>query len=293
MMLAASVILQQFLNGLALGALYALIASGVAIVFGVVGLINFAHGEFYMIAAYVFFVLLVVLKVSYVITVLATVLLMATFGVLIELVVIKPVVNRPWQTQLVATLGISVFLINIASVVFGTFPLRAFSPFSARILTISSFSISEQRLLLIGTTILAFLALQQFIQRTKIGKAMRAVSQNREACVAVGIDVQLVSMLTFAIGAGLAGLAAALYVPLDTVSPTMGQLLIIKAFVVVIMGGFGRVDATIVSAFLLGVVEAFTIQYVTTAFVDVLSFLAMVAVLLLRPYGLFGRRIGI
>lgn len=293
MMLAASVILQQFLNGLALGALYALIASGVAIVFGVVGLINFAHGEFYMIAAYVFFVLLVVLKVSYAITVLATVLLMATFGVLIELVVIKPVVNRPWQTQLVATLGISVFLINIASVVFGTFPLRAFSPFSARILTISSFSISEQRLLLIGTTILAFLALQQFIQRTKIGKAMRAVSQNREACVAVGIDVQLVSMLTFAIGAGLAGLAAALYVPLDTVSPTMGQLLIIKAFVVVIMGGFGRVDATIVSAFLLGVVEAFTIQYVTTAFVDVLSFLAMVAVLLLRPHGLFGRRIGI
>lgn len=293
MMLAASVILQQFLNGLALGALYALIASGVAIVFGVVGLINFAHGEFYMIAAYVFFVLLVVLKLSYAITVLATVLLMATFGVLIELVIIKPVVNRPWQTQLVATLGISVFLINIASVVFGTFPLRAFSPFSARILTISSFSISEQRLLLIGTTILAFLALQQFIQRTKIGKAMRAVSQNREACVAVGIDVQLVSMLTFAIGAGLAGLAAALYVPLDTVSPTMGQLLIIKAFVVVIMGGFGRVDATIVSAFLLGVVEAFTIQYVTTAFVDVLSFLAMVAVLLLRPYGLFGRRIGI
>jgi branched-chain amino acid transport system permease protein len=292
-MFTASVVLQQFLNGLALGALYALIASGVAIIFGIVGLINFAQGEFYMLAAYVFFVLLVVLKLPYGITALATVLLMTAFGAFIELLVIRPVVHRPWQTQLVATLGISIFLINIAAVVFGTFPLRAFSPFSARILTIGSFSISEQRLLMIGITILAFLALQQFIQRTKIGKAMRAVSQNREACAAVGINIQLVSMVTFAIGAGLAGLAAALYVPLDTITPGMGQLLVIKAFVVVIMGGFGRIDATIVSAFLLGVVEALTIQYVTTAFVDVLSFLVMVAVLLLRPYGLFGRRIGI
>lgn len=288
-----SIILQQFLNGLALGALYALIASGVAIVFGIVQLVNFAHGEFYMMAAYLFFVLLVLVKLPYTIAAIGTVLVMGAFGALLELVIIRPIVHRPWQTQLVATLGISVFLISIASVLFGTFPLRAFSPLSARILNVGSFDVSEQRLLLIGVTVVAFVILHQFIRRTKIGKAMRAVSQNREACVAVGIDVQLVSMVTFAIGAGLAGLAAALYVPLATINPTMGQLLIIKAFVVVIMGGFGRFDATIVAALLLGEIESFTIQYITTAFVDVLSFVAMIAVLLFRPYGLFGRRVGI
>jgi len=288
-----SVIIDQFLNGLALGALYALIASGVAIVFGIVQLVNFAHGEFYMMAAYVFYMLLVLVKLPYTLATLATVLAMGCFGALLELVVIRPVVHRPWQTQLVATLGISVFLMALASVVFGTFPLRAFSPLSARILKVGSFDVSEQRLLLIGVTTVAFVVLHQFIQRTKIGKGMRAVSQNREACVAVGIDVQLVSMITFVIGAGLAGLAAALYVPLVTISPTMGQLLIIKAFVVVIMGGFGRFDATIVAALLLGEIESFTIQYVTTAFVDVLSFALMLSTLLFRPYGLFGRRVGI
>jgi branched-chain amino acid transport system permease protein len=287
------VVLQQFLNGLALGALYALIASGVAMVFGIVQLVNFAHGAFYMLAAYLFFMLLVLLKLSYALAAAATVLFMGVFGALVEVLVVRPVLDRPWQTQLVATLGIAVFLVSFASVVFGTFPLRAFSPYSARILRLGAFDVSAQRLLLVGVTVTAFAALHAFIQRTKIGKAMRAVSQNREACVAVGIDIQFVSVVTFAIGAGLAGLAAALYVPLVTISPTMGDLLIIKAFVVVIMGGFGRFDATIFSAFLLGEIESFTIQYLTTAFVDVFSFAAMVAVLIFRPYGLFGRRVGL
>ena len=287
------VILEQLLNGFSIGGLYALVAAGIAMIFGVSELVNWAHGEFLMAASYLFFALYVLARLPYAVAGTGTIILMLAFGATFQALVIRPVVHRPWQTQLVATLGASIFLINAAIVVFGTFPKRAPTALGLTNLTVGSLSISYQRLLLLALTLLAFLALHLFIHRAKLGKAMRAVSQNRDACVAVGINIQLVVLATFAIGGALVGLAAVLYAPLGNITPFMGIPLTFKAFAVVIMGGFGSVNGAVVAAFILGVAEAFTVQFVSSAYVDAVSFLIMLAVLVWRPFGLFGRRIGI
>lgn len=287
------VILAQLINGLATGGVYALVAAGIAMIFGVSELVNWAHGEFLMAASYLFFALYVLARLPYAIAGAFTVLLMLAFGAVFETLVIRPIVHRPWQTQLVATLGASIFLINTAIVVFGTFPRRATTPLAMQNLVVGSFSISYQRLLLIGLTLFAFLVLHLFIHRAKLGKAMRAVSQNRDACIAVGIDIQMIVLTAFAIGGSLVGLAAILYAPLGNITPFMGIPLTFKAFAVVIMGGFGSVNGAVASAFILGVVEAFTIQFISSAYVDAMSFLIMLTVLVWRPYGLFGRKVGI
>jgi branched-chain amino acid transport system permease protein len=287
------VFVEQLINGLSLGAIYALVAVGLAMVFGVLEIVNFAHGEFFMIASYLFFVLYVTAHLPYAVAGLLTVVLMGVFGGLFELLVIRPVVHRSWQTQLVATLGASVLFVNVAVVIFGTFPQRATTPLMARLWTVGEIRISEQRLLLFVVTIISFVVLQMFVRSTKLGKAMRAVSQNREACAAMGIDVQRVAIATFAIGTALVGVAAALAAPLSNITPTMGTLLTIKAFAAVIMGGFGRVSGAIISAFILGIAESFAIQYISSGYVDAVAFLIMIATLLFRPYGLFGRSVGI
>lgn len=287
------VFVEQLINGLSLGAIYALVAVGLAMVFGVLEIVNFAHGEFFMIASYLFFTLYVTAQLPYPIAGLLTVLLMGVFGGLFELLVIRPVVHRTWQTQLVATLGASVLFVNAAIVIFGTFPQRATTPLLSQLWSIGGVQISEQRVLLFVVTIISFTVLQLFVRSTKLGKAMRAVSQNREACAAMGIDVQRVAIATFAIGTALVGVAAALAAPLTNITPTMGTLLTIKAFAAVIMGGFGRVSGAIISAFILGIAESFAIQYISSGYVDAIAFLIMIATLLFRPYGLFGRSVGI
>jgi branched-chain amino acid transport system permease protein len=287
------VVVEQLINGLSLGAIYALVAVGLAMVFGVLEIVNFAHGEFFMIASYLFFTLYVTAQLPYAAAGLLTVLVMAVFGAVFELLIIRPVVHRPWQTQLVVTLGASVLFVNAAVVIFGTFPQRAPTPLVAQLVTVGGIQISAQRLLLFALTVLAFVVLQLFVRNAKLGKAMRAVSQNREACAAMGINVQHVAIATFAIGSALVGLAGALAAPLSNITPTMGTLLTIKAFAAVIMGGFGRVSGTIIAAFILGIAEAFAIQYISSGYVDAIAFLIMIATLLFRPYGLFGRTVGI
>lgn len=287
------VTLQQVINGLSLGGLYALVAAGVALIAGVLDLVNFAHGEFFMLAAYLFFSLYTIAKFSYVLAGIFTLGAMALFGALFELLVIRPIVHRPWQTQLVATLGASVLFVNGAIVIFGTYPRTAITPLVTQYWIAGPVSLSYQRILLIVVTLFAFLLLHFFVHATKPGKAMRAVSQNREACANAGINVQLIAMLAFAIGSGLAGLAAVLMAPLGNITPTMGILLTIKAFAAIIMGGIGFVNGAVVSGFILGVAEALTIQYISSQYVDAFSFLVMLLVLLFKPQGLFGRRVGI
>jgi branched-chain amino acid transport system permease protein len=286
-------ILDQLLNGLTTGAQYALVASGVAIIWGVVGLVNFAQGQFYVLACYVVVLLLTILHLPYALVIVIVVMAMGCFGASVQWAVIRPIVRQPWQSQLVATLGLSVLITALVTVLIGTTPQSAPTTFSSMTLRVGPLDISWQRVLLILGTACAFVVLWFFLKYHRMGRAMRAMSQNREACAAAGIQVQPVSMLTFAIGAALAGLGAALYAPLTSIYPTMADLLIIKAFVVVIMGGLGRIDSTVAAAFVLGIAEAFTAQYITVTYVDVVAAILMVVFILWRPYGLFGQRVGI
>lgn len=285
-----SIVIAQAINGITIGATYALVASGLSMIFGVLELVNWAHGQFYMVGAYLLYVLIVPLGVPYPAALVLTAAAMAAFGVIFELLAVRPVIARPWQTQLVVTLGASVLLINGAAVTFGTFPLRATSPLATAVLAVGGISISWQRIFALIVTLVAFGLLAIIIRRTRYGKAMRAVSQNRDACVACGINPQHIGMITFGLGSGLAGLAAGLAAPLGNIAPDTGALLLFKGFAVVIMGGFGSVTGVIPAALVLGLAEAFTAQYLSSDYVDAVSFGVMLVVLVLRPQGLFGRK---
>ncbi|PYO58951.1 MAG: branched-chain amino acid ABC transporter permease [Candidatus Rokuibacteriota bacterium] len=286
-------LLEQLIHGLTLGSMYAMVAAGLALMFGVVRLINFAHGEFFMLGAYAFWFAYRAVGLPYPVAGLVAAGIMGGFGIVYERTVIRSILDRSWHVQLIATLATSITLTNLAIIVFGAQAKEVPTVLSSRILEIGALRIAWHRLLVLGMSLLVFAALQWFVRRTKTGKAMRAMSQNREACAVVGVDVQRVALATFALSAVLAGGAAALVTPLFSIFPDMGALLTLKAFAAVIVGGFGYVQGAIAASFLIGITESLAAGYISYAYKDAIAFVIMIAVLLWRPQGLFGRRIGI
>jgi branched-chain amino acid transport system permease protein len=282
----------HLINGISLGAYYAVVAVGLSLVVGVVRLVNFAHGDLFMLGGYFLIFLYVDHHIPYSLSVLIVVIGMGLFGLLFERIVVRPVLDRKWRVQLIATLAASMIISNAAILIWGTTPRSAPTVYSKLILHLGPINIASQRIILIIAAVIGFVLLTLFIQRTKIGKAMRAVSQNREACLVYGISIQKVSSVTMSLSAGLAGLAAALITPLFAVWPAVGSLITLKALASVIMGGFGQTKGVIYAALLLGVVESLFAGYVSFQFRDIAAFLAMILVLLFRPQGLFGRKLG-
>jgi branched-chain amino acid transport system permease protein len=273
--------------------MYAMVAAGLALMLGVARLINFAHGEFFMLGAYVFWYAYSELGLPYPLAALLAPAVMLLFGLAYQRTVIRAILPRSWHVQLIATLATSIVLTNLAIIVLGAQPKEVPTALSSRILVAGGFRIAWQRLLVLAAALVIFWALQRFVARTRTGKAMRAMSQNREACAVVGVDVQRVAMVTFALSAALAAAAAALVSPLFNIFPDMGTTLTLKAFAAVVAGGFGYVNGAIAASLLIGLAESLAGTYVSYAYKDAFAFLIMVAVLLLRPQGLFGRRLGI
>ncbi|MBI1959888.1 MAG: branched-chain amino acid ABC transporter permease [Candidatus Rokubacteria bacterium] len=293
------IFVEQLLNGLILGSQYALVAVGLSLIFGIVQIVNFAHGEFFMLGAYAFSIVYPYDgPIPYPVAVVLTVAIMFVFGVGYERVVIRPILDRGWHAHIIATLATSIVFVNAAMWIWGTSPRTTPTTLSKTTIRVLFVTISWQRLAVFAVTALTFWLLHLFIQRTRTGKAMRAMSQNREACAVHGIDVRRIASLTFGIGAALAGLAGSLIAPLFNVLPTMGSLVTLKAFAAVVMGGMGSVTGAISAAFIIGVTEALAAGYgwhvnIDTAYKDAFPFGMMILVLLLRPHGLFGRRVGI
>jgi branched-chain amino acid transport system permease protein len=285
------ILIEHLLNGLTLGALYAMITLGLVLTFSVIDLVNFAHGDLFMVAGYTSFMLLTPpVSLPYLVAVPAVMLLTAGYAAVIEQVAIHPIIDRSWRTHAITTLGLSIILQNAALILFSSDPRQIPAALAANILTLGGIRISVQRLLILVVVIVIVLGLQWFVRRTKLGKTMRAVSQNREMCAAVGINVRRVALTTFALGGAITGLAAVLVTPLFTVSPTMGGLLTLKALAAIVMGGMGQVNGAIYAAFIIGLVESLFGGYVSFAYKDVVSFGLFIVVLFLRPQGLFGRR---
>lgn len=296
MPIEVAIFIENIINGLTLGAFYALMTLGLALIFGVARLVNFAQGDIFMVGGYALFLLLTFsgLAIPYPIIVVLVVIITAMVGLLLERVVIHPILNRSWRVQAVATLGLSIVLQNLALIQFTSDPKQVPTPYTRQILEVLEVRVSAQRIIVLVMVVLVFIALQWFVKRTTLGKAMRAVSQNREMCEVVGIDVKRIATITFMISAGLAGLAAALMAPLFSVTPTMGSLLTLKALAAVILGGLGSVNGAFYAAFLLGLVEALFGGYVNYAYRDVVSFGLFVLILFVRPQGLFGgRKVGL
>jgi branched-chain amino acid transport system permease protein len=279
-------------NGLSFGAIYAMVAVGLTIVFGILEVVNFAQGEFYMLGAYLTYLVLLG-QLPYPVGIVAAIAGMTLVGLVVERLAIRPLIGKAWQLPILATLGVSIIAQNGAILLWTPNPRTINVAAASQSLTVLGVAITYQRLIIILLAVAVFVALHFFVQKTKTGKAMRAVSQNKEACQVVGIDVGRISTIAFALGSGLSGLGGAVVAPVMAIHPVMGILLVVKCFAAVIMGGFGNVQGTIYAAFILAIVESFAVAYVSLQYKDAFAFVVMVAILLFKPHGIFGRKVGI
>lgn len=283
--------LNQLINGLHVGSIYALIALGYTMVYGIVKLINFAHGDIIMVGAYTAVIALVTLKASPVLALLATILMCVLFGVVIERIAYKPLRNSPRISSLITAIGVSMLLQNVALLVFGA----QSKPFPTLIhvepLRFMGLQISFITMLTIMVSAALMVVLQLFIKTSKAGKAMRAASEDYSTAQLMGINVDTTITLTFAIGCALAGIGAFLYVmAYPAVSPTMGSLPGLKAFIAAVLGGIGLIPGAMLGGFVMGVVESLTKAYISTQMSDAVVYGILIIVLLVKPTGLLGSK---
>jgi branched-chain amino acid transport system permease protein len=278
-------------NGLSVGAGYALAAIGLALIFGILGQVNFAHGELYMLAAFLLYWAMHGLGLSYTAGALASVALMTAFGALLAQVVIVPNLDRGFESVVLGTLAVSIVLQNSVRLLFGATPLDVSSPLESVVLDAGGVLFFGQRLLVCAAFLAAFAALWAFLRFSVIGRAMRAMAQNPEACLMVGIDGRRVARWTGALAAGLTGLAGAAISPLFDLYPNMGVEIVVKSFAVVIIGGMGNVWGAAIAGMALGLAESFAGGLGSAGIRDAIAFILMIAMLLARPQGLFGRTV--
>ncbi|WP_027459613.1 branched-chain amino acid ABC transporter permease [Deinococcus murrayi] len=283
-----TILFQQLSNALALGGVYALVALGLTLVYGVMRVPNFAHGGLYMLGAYFTYAVLNGLGVPYVVALLIAAVAVALLAALLERLVFYPLRNAPHVHAMIAAIGVLFFFEAVVQRIWGADFKQIAEPIPG-ILNVGGVVITWQRLLVILASVLAMLGLNFFLKRTLTGATIEAMSQSREGARLVGIDVNRVGMLTFAISGALAAVAAALIAPIVSVAPSMGEVMNLKVFAIIILGGMGSVPGAIVGAFLLAFAEVFGGFYINLDFADVIGFAALVLVLAIRPQGLFRR----
>jgi branched-chain amino acid transport system permease protein len=282
-------LIQQIMNGLVLGSTYALIGLGLTIIYGILGIVNWAHGELYMLGAFAGLFFVVNLHFPFVAGLIASMAVMAAFGIVMERLVFRPLRKAHEMNMIIGTLGISIFLMNAAIVLFSPNPMRFPTEFSNQYLSFFGISITTQRLLVFCVTIFLIGLFHYVIKYTSIGKAMRACEQNPDAARLMGININQVALVTCAIGSALAAAAGTLVGPVFLVSPPMGLMVIAKVFAVVILGGMGNVAGAIWAAFILGLAESLTAGFVSSYYKDVVTFVILISVLVFKPQGLFGK----
>jgi branched-chain amino acid transport system permease protein len=279
---------QQLFNGVMLGSTYAIVALGLTLVYGILQIPNFAHGHMYMLGAYVCFFLITVFGLGYWPALVATAILLAVAGIVLERLAYSPLRKQPHISSFISALGALIVLENGVIALWGPQGQRIPNPYPG-IIEVFGITMSQQRLLVIAAAVVMIVLLQLFIKKTTLGSTIEAVAQNPEGAKLVGINVKLVSSLTFAISTGLAAIAACLVAPIFMISPSMGAMLGMKAFVIVILGGLGSVPGAIVGGLVLGLIEALGGGYLSAAYKDVFAFGALVLILAVKPTGLFGK----
>lgn len=282
--------LNQLINGLGTGAIYALIALGYTMVYGIVKLINFAHGDIMMVGSYAAVILMVNAGVPFPVALVASMLVCVAFGVAIERVAYKPLRDAPRICSLITAIGVSYLLQNSAQLLFSANP-RPFPPvFSIAPLRIGGISISFVTLLTVLVAALLMVGLNLFVMSSRTGKAMRAVSEDMGAAKLMGVNVNMTISITFAIGCALAGIGAFLYcIAYPSVAPTMGAMPGLKAFIAAVLGGIGILPGAMLGGFIMGVAESLTKGFVSTQLSDAVVYGILIVVLLFKPSGLLGR----
>lgn len=283
--------LQQLINGLSLGSVYALIALGYTMVYGIIQLINFAHGEIFMIGAFAGFYSASILKLPLIPTLLVAMVASALAGIIIEKIAYKPLRNSPRITLLITAIGVSLFLQNFMAAKFGNSPKPFPDLINAGSINIGPIQIEVKTILMFVVSASLVILLQFIVYKTKVGKAMRASSQDMEAASLMGINVNNTISLTFAIGSALAGIAGVLFaISYPSITTYMGAMPGLKAFIAAVLGGIGSIPGALIGGIAIGLFETFSKAYISTNFSDAIVFAILIIILLIKPSGLFGKK---
>lgn len=287
-----TVFIQQLINGLSLGSIYALVALGYTMVYGIIKLINFAHGDIYMLGAYFGFLAITYLNVGFIPAILIAMVGCAILGVTIERIAYKPLRNATRIAALITAIGVSYFLEAGTQKVMGT-QVRTFpSVLGNNVYTFYGLRITSQQIVIFMTSIVLMLVLQFIVKKTKIGRAMRAVSTDANAAKLMGINVDATISFTFAIGSALAGAAGVLVgIYYTTINPLMGMLPGIKAFIAAVFGGIGIIPGAMFGGFFIGICEALVSGYGGSLFKDAVVYVILIIILVIKPAGLLGKNV--
>ncbi len=284
-------ILQQLINGISLGSIYALIALGYTMIYGIIKLINFAHGDIYMVGAYLGFYA-ITLGIPIVPAILISMAVTSCLGVVVERLAYRPLRHAPRISVLITAIGMSFFLEYTMMALVSPTPRTFPATISDVSFDAGGLIISGQQLLIMGVTFLLMIILTYIVRRTKIGKAMRAASYDTEAAQLMGINADRIISITFAIGSALAAVAGVLIgIYYNAIDPLMGLMPGIKAFVAAVFGGIGSLPGAVFGGIVLGIVEAFISGLGLSMFRDAAAFAILILVLLLRPAGIFGKNV--
>ncbi|AEA00664.1 MULTISPECIES: branched-chain amino acid ABC transporter permease [Aerococcus] len=283
-------VIQQLINGVALGSIYALMALGYTMVYGIIGLINFAHGDIYMVGAFVGFTLITNVGMGVFPALILAMLFTAVLGVIIERVAYKPLRGATRIAALITAIGVSMLLQNVMIFLRGP-EVRAFpADLPDWSLQLGSFTINSQQILILAVTIILMIALQVIVQKTKLGQAMRAVSVDPDAAQLMGINANTIISFTFLIGSALAGAAGVLVgIYYNSISPLMGVNIGTKTFVAAVVGGIGSIPGAVLGGLIIGIVETFVSMIGLSTWKDAAVYIILIIILLVKPTGLLGK----
>ena len=284
-----TVFLQYIINGLIIGGAYALIGIGLTLVLGIMNVVNFAHGEMYMLGAYFLFTFFTKMGINFYLAMLLAIAAVMLVGFVYERSILKPLRRRSIETVMLSMIGFSLLIQNVAMLIWTPVPEAIKSPFPLTAYTLAGLYFLPQRIMVICVAFLLVILTHLLLKKTKTGKAMRATFQDLEAASLMGIRIDRIYSFTFVLGAGLAAAAGTLLGPIFTVHPYIGNLANAKAFVIVIIGGMGSFPGAITAGLLLGVFESLGAGYISSAFQDAIGFVLLILILVYRPTGLLGK----
>ncbi len=283
-------LLQHLLNGLIMGGAYALIGIGLTMILGIMNVVNFAHGELYMLGAYFVYTLSAFLGIDFFISIIIAMVAVAGVGWLIEKGILRPLRGSPSEMSMLATIGISIALQNAARFIWSPVPQNLSVPFPPIAVALGPVRITYLRMFCALIALGAIVATHFLVQKTKLGRAIRATFQDKETAALLGVRVDHIFSFTFAYGSALAALSGSLLGAVFILMPTMGDFAIVKAFAVVILGGMGSFPGAILGGLILGVTENLAAAYISSGYKDVIAFGLVILILIIKPSGLFGRK---
>jgi branched-chain amino acid transport system permease protein len=286
-----TVILQQGINGVIVGSLYVLVALGLTLIYGVLVQINFAHADVVTLGAFTAYFITHLFSGNYFAGIAVALIVGGALGWLVNAVIFAPLRERGSELlPLIATIGVSITLQNAMLVLLGPIPYAFDTPYSNNVIRFAGIFLTVQSILIIAISTLAIGLLYAFMKFTFLGKALRAVSQDRETAALMGINPNHLIMLTFVIASALAGMSGAMLGPVLVLTPFAGTTVIVKAFAIVIIGGFGNVEGTIIAGLIVGLIESYTTQFLDPGLIDIVVFALLLLTLAVRPTGLIAEK---